>query len=102
MRPALSYDAIRQVVIEQQEEIAQIRQQRWVERSILKEMRELLDKNWIKVIVGVRRSGKSTLAHQVLKDRQYGYLNFDDERYIGVSARDFNKILQFLLEYARE
>lgn len=98
MRPALSYDALRQVVIEQQDEVARIQQQIWVERSILKKSHELLDRNWIKVIVGVRRSGKSIFSHQLLKNKKYGYINFDDERFVGLSAKDLDKILQFILE----
>lgn len=98
MRPALSYDALRQVVVEHQDEVARIRQQQWVERSVLRKSRDLLEKKWVKVIKGVRRSGKSIFAHLLLKDKRYGYVNFDDERFIGLSAADFNKILQFVLE----
>ena len=99
MRPALSYDALRQVVIEQQEEIAKIKRHSWIQRTILKDTKEVLEKTWIKVIVGCRRSGKSIFAHQLLRDKQYGYINFDDERYIGVSSADLSKILQYLTEY---
>ncbi len=98
MQPGLSYDALRQVIVEQQEEAAQIRLQSWIERSLFKQVQEVIDKRWIKVITGVRRSGKSIFAHQILKDRLYGYVNFDDERFIGLLSLDFNKILQFLLE----
>lgn len=98
MRPALSYDALRLVVREQQAEANKIQQEPWVERSILKKSQELLDTKWIKVVVGVRRSGKSIFSHQLLKDKKYGYINFDDERFIGLSANDLDKILQFLLE----
>src|SRR3990167_3526662 len=98
MRPALTYDALRQVVIEQQEEVAQMRRQPWVDRSKTKEIQEVLDKSWVKVIIGIRRCGKSVIAHQALKDKQYSYVNFDDERFIGLAAGDLNKILQFLIE----
>jgi len=98
MGPALSYDALRQVVIEQQEDVVNIRQQQWVERNLLKKTKEYLEHKWIKVIIGVRRAGKSIFGHQLLRDRSYGYINFDDERFIGLTAIHFNKILQFLLE----
>ena len=98
MGPALSYDALRQVIIEQQEEVTHIRQQQWVERSALQEALPMLDKTWVKVIIGVRRCGKSVFCHQLLREREYGYINFDDERFIGISSADFNKVLQFLLE----
>ncbi len=100
MRPALSYDALRQVVAEQQKEIEEIKKKEWITRSILQETRSVLDKNWIKVIVGIRRCGKSVFAHQLLREKRYGYINFDDERFIGMTSNDFNKLLQYVLEFS--
>ncbi|MES2274084.1 MAG: ATP-binding protein [Chlamydiota bacterium] len=102
MRPALSYEALRQVVIEQQEEIIRFKNLPWIERDKTREILDVIDKNWVKVIMGIRRCGKSVMGHQALKDKLYGYLNFDDERLIGVSAGDLNKMLQYLLEVIPE
>ena len=98
MQQALSQEALRQVVIEQQEEISNFQRNLYVERTVLPELLNVLDKNWIKVIMGIRRCGKSVLAHQALKGKIYGYINFDDERLIGLSAETLNKIFQFILE----
>lgn len=98
MKNALTYEDLRLVVAEQQDEILRFRQQNLIERSKTKEILEVLNKNWIKVIIGIRRCGKSVIAHQALKNKEYGYLNFDDERFIGLSVKDLNKMLQFLLE----
>ena len=98
MKQALSSEAIRQVVVEQQEEIVLLRTLPLVERDKMKELLGALDANWIKVVMGIRRCGKSILCHQALKDKEYGYLNFDDERLIGLSSMDLNKMLQYLLE----
>lgn len=98
MKTALSYESIRQVVIEQQEEIVHFRQHPFIERDKTKEILDVIDKSWIKVIIGIRRCGKSIIAHQALKDKEYGYINFDDERFIGLSSGDLNKMLQFLIE----
>jgi uncharacterized protein len=98
MKTALSQEALRQVVIEQQEEIARFRTFSIVAREKTKQILSVIDKNWIKVIIGIRRCGKSMLGHLALKDKVYGYINFDDERLIGLSAADLNKMLQFLLE----
>lgn len=98
MKSPLTPDSLRQVVFEQQDEILQLKNRPLVRRDKLKEITEVLDKNWIKVITGIRRCGKSILAHQALQNREYGYINFDDERLIGLSSQDLNKILQFLLE----
>ena len=98
MRPALTYEEIRQVVLEQQEEVKLIRERVWVERDKMPEILSVIEKSWIKVIMGIRRCGKSMLGHLALKNKNYGYLNFDDERLIGLSSSDLNKMLQFLLE----
>ena len=37
------------------------------------------------------------LAHQILKDKNYGYINFDDERLAGVKANDLNDFLEVFL-----
>jgi len=50
------------------------------------------------IVIGVRRSGKSTLAHRALKDRNYGYLNFDDERLIHISSEQLTILLQYILQ----
>jgi predicted AAA+ superfamily ATPase len=38
------------------------------------------------------------LAHRILQGRQYGYVNFDDERLISVCAGELNLFLESLLE----
>lgn len=52
----------------------------------------------IKVITGVRRCGKSVFSFLSLRDRDYAYINFDDERIVGVEAKDLNTILHLLHE----
>lgn len=48
------------------------------------------------IITGVRRSGKSTLAHRALKGTNYAYVNFDDERLAGLNADNLNLVLEAL------
>jgi len=57
-----------------------------------------VDSVLIKVITGVRRSGKSTFALQMLAGRSCGYINFDDERLVGLGIDDLNRVLQALYE----
>ena len=45
------------------------------------------------IISGIRRSGKSTLLHQILKKLpNYYYLNFEDTRLIDFESSDFEKL----------
>ena len=50
------------------------------------------------VILGVRRSGKSTLSIQLFLNQKFGYVNFDDERLLGATKDDLNVILQIFYE----
>jgi hypothetical protein len=98
MRLALNHEALRQVVAEQQEEIVHFKTLPLIERDKMQEILNVMDKPWVKVITGIRRCGKSVMGHQALNNKLYGYINFDDERLIGLSAMDLNMMLQFLLE----
>ncbi len=49
-------------------------------------------------LLGVRRCGKSTLAMQLFKGHKHGYINFDDERLLGMSTGDLNMVLQAFYE----
>lgn len=45
------------------------------------------------IVSGIRRSGKSTLLHQILKKLpNYYYLNFEDTRLINFESGDFEKL----------
>ncbi len=89
---------IKQILFEQNEEIEKIFQERLVSREIIAKSRALFKTGLIKVIIGVRRCGKSVLAHFILKDKKYGYINFDDERLIGIKIGDLNYFLEVLQE----
>lgn len=50
------------------------------------------------VVIGVRRSGKSTLCFQALERAgvNYAYADFDDERLVGLNASSLNDVLEVL------
>ena len=50
------------------------------------------------VVIGVRRSGKSTLCYQALQsaDVKYAYVDFDDERMADIEAEQLNDVLEIL------
>jgi hypothetical protein len=89
---------IKQILLEQKEEIGGASKERIIDRGVMSEAKNAFSSDLIKVVMGVRRCGKSTLSHQFLKDKSYGYVNFDDERLIGVSSKDLNDFLEVLEE----
>ena len=50
------------------------------------------------VIIGVRRSGKSTLCYQALQSKgvKFAYADFDDERLMDLQANQLNDVLEIL------
>lgn len=54
-----------------------------------------LDSKLAQVVIGVRRSGKSTLCHMALKKArlEYAYVNFDDDRLASMKIEDLNDVL---------
>lgn len=87
---------IEQVLSEQYEELALLQD---VELCARKEEEQVeLDSNLAQVIIGVRRSGKSTLCYNVLKANKdkFAYVNFDDERFDELQTSDLNVVLEVL------
>lgn len=89
---------IRQVLRDQREESEVLVQRCAVERECEAALSSGLSDRLIKVITGVRRCGKSVLAHRVLRGLPYGYVNFDDERLFSLSTADLNNVLEALIE----
>ena len=84
---------ILQVLAEQQEEIKGYKPQKWVARK--EEALFEFETKMAQVVIGVRRSGKSTLCHKVLMERgiRYGYANLDDDRLADMKTEDLNTVL---------
>ena len=84
---------ILKVLAEQQEEIKGYKAQKWVARKEASLFE--FDTAMAQVVIGVRRSGKSTLCHKVLLERgiRYGYVNFDDDRLANMQVEDLNTVL---------
>ncbi len=89
---------IKQILLEQKGEVADLFKERIVERECGQSTKKMFGADLVKVIMGVRRCGKSVLAHQSLRSQEYGYINFDDERLIGATKEDLNNFLEVLQE----
>jgi len=74
-------------VLRQKSEVEGLSNERFVKRDI--EIGEgLLRSKLIKAVLGSRRAGKSVFSIQSIKDKQYAYLNFDEEQLVRVDNYD--------------
>lgn len=89
----VSEKIILQVLSEQKDEISNCNPNKWVTRY--EESLFEFDSTLAQVVIGVRRSGKSTICHKVLLEHgvKYAYVNFDDDRLAGIQTDDLNTVL---------
>ena len=87
---------IEQVLEEQYDELSALQDVELCSRN--EESLVDLNSNLAQVVIGVRRSGKSTLCYNVLKQHaeKFAYVNFDDERFDGLQTSDLNTVLEVL------
>ncbi len=83
------------IVKEQREELERI----GTTENIIPRENTIVAKNALKfpnvlAILGIRRCGKSVFSHLLAKAKNYGYVNFDDERLLGVKTEDLNELLK--------
>ena len=76
------------IISRQREEIKEKLKGKIVEREVSQKIKKYLEKRLIKVISGVRRSGKSYLALLLLKNKNFGYVNFDEKDLLKVKLDD--------------
>ena len=92
----MEYNKLERVVLDQQEELEAFRTGNYC----LRKEESLIDlkSNLAQVVIGVRRSGKSTLCINALERAKvkYAYVNFDDERLLNITVEDIDSILEML------
>ncbi|MDE5610403.1 MAG: ATP-binding protein [Odoribacter sp.] len=84
------------ILVDQAEELALKRNSRFCQRR--EEDQIDLKSTQAQVVIGVRRSGKSTLCRNALtrKGVNFAYVNFDDERLVHLTGEDLNDVLEVL------
>lgn len=84
------------VLLEQQAEIETLRGEYFIHRR--EEADINLSSRLAQIVIGVRRSGKSTLCFNALEKAgvSYAYVNFDDERFDKMESSDLNGVLESL------
>lgn len=87
---------LEQVLADQRKELLGHDRSRLVAR--VEEGQVHLDSTLAQVVIGVRRSGKSTLCQAAVlqSGRPFGYVNFDDERLASLRGEDLNTVLETL------
>lgn len=96
----LTKEQLKQIVVSQRENI--LKKSFGIERSVLKEIEQKRKMPHVIVITGVRRCGKSTLLKQIIeqyyKNKEFYYINFEDERLFNFDASKFDEIYETLVE----
>lgn len=82
---------IRDIILQQKKEKEMMLSRVYIEREKIPFMQKFLDTDLIKIITGPRRAGKSSFAFLSLKNRNFGYLNFDDENLLKFSGDEIIK-----------
>lgn len=83
------------IIREQREELERIeKQENIVPRERLADAGKALRFPNILAVLGIRRCGKSIFSYLLAKGKNFGYLNFDDERLVGMKTRDLNDVLE--------
>lgn len=92
----MNLNTLEKILLEQKEEFISSLKENYCTRP--EENLVNLNSKLAQVIIGIRRSGKSTLCLNVIKKSglTFAYVNFDDERLYGIEAEDLNKILECL------
>jgi predicted AAA+ superfamily ATPase len=87
---------IEKVLLEQQDELVALGSETLIHRP--EEDLINLNSKLAQVVIGVRRSGKSTLCFNALRKAgvHYAYANFDDERLKDIETKDLDNVLQSL------
>ena len=90
---------LKKAIIDQKEEIESLSSRtKIIERSCFEKYKAYAESTQVKVIMGIRRSGKSILSYQLLKDKPFAYINFDDENFANLTAEDLNDVLEVFYE----
>lgn len=81
-------DLLLNTVKRQKRELTELSSLATVVRGKTAHLQSILPSPLIKVIIGPRRAGKSTIALQALKNQKFAYINFEDETLPNITDGD--------------
>lgn len=88
-------DKLKELIIEQNRRASKVD---YVPRELMSKIEKNFSNNFIIIISGVRRCGKSTLLGQIRVSTDCYYMNFDDERLIDFQLQDFQVMYELMIE----
>jgi len=97
--PQMNVEEAKRIVADQKELVEEKLSMNYIKREVGDISRFLVIPN-VLAILGVRRSGKSTLSLILMKELnvKFAYLNFDDESLYGLTTKDLKSIEQAIYE----
>lgn len=99
----MNKELLKQVIVDQRQELDErFNRESVVVREGVAVCGKYLDHPNLVLISGMRRAGKSFFAHLSAGKERYAFLNFDDERLLDFSAKDFNTVLECFGELYKE
>lgn len=87
---------IKETILQQKNDQANLLKNQYIQRDALDSVLGQIDTPLIKIVTGPRRAGKSVFALMLLKDKNFAYLNFDDENLVKVE--NYDEIVQAMFE----
>ncbi len=87
---------IKNIVYQHKLEKENMISKKYIFRENLVFAKKFIDSDLIKIITGPRRAGKSVAAFLLLRDRDFAYLNFDDENLLKV--KNYDEIIKAVFE----
>lgn len=99
----MNKEIIKNIIVDQKELFAyRFKTERIVQREGLKRCKIYLKHPNILLISGLRRAGKSFFAHLLSDKITCPFVNFDDERLMGLKTKDLNTVLECLYDIYNE
>ncbi|MEK6874064.1 MAG: ATP-binding protein [Nanoarchaeota archaeon] len=86
---------LKEVIVDQN---SRQEQENLVDREIFSKVESYIKNDFVIIISGIRRCGKSALLFQIRKKHSGYYLNFDDERLINFKIEDFKILEELFIE----
>jgi hypothetical protein len=92
----MNIEELKRVIRDQREYLETLENEKLVERDLPFDIEPYLSKPNVLAILGVRRSGKSTLGYLLIKRRNFAYVDFSDDRL--VNFNDFDMLTRSFYE----